>query len=141
MPTAPPHACAVPGCPVRVPHGVRHCADHVREVRVEYDRRGGRTLLDSRRWRRLSAGFRRRHPLCAACLRDGLLVVADHVDHVVPHRGDLAAFWDPQNLQSLCRRCHASKTAAETLRGGRGADITGVEQTDGRWAVGRGYGQ
>jgi 5-methylcytosine-specific restriction protein A len=32
------------------------------------------------------------------------------VDHKTPHRGAYALFWDRQNLQGLCKRCHARKT-------------------------------
>lgn len=35
-------------------------------------------------------------------------------DHVHPHRGDEALFWDEDNLQTLCKPCHDSaKQAAE----------------------------
>lgn len=27
-------------------------------------------------------------------------------DHIVPHRGDEAMFWDAGNLQCLCKPCH-----------------------------------
>ncbi|MDE2468229.1 MAG: HNH endonuclease, partial [Bradyrhizobium sp.] len=27
-------------------------------------------------------------------------------DHVKPHRGDARLFWDPSNLQTLCKPCH-----------------------------------
>ena len=37
---------------------------------------------------------------------------AHHVDHIVPlHRG--GAEYDPDNLQTLCRTCHAEKTRSE----------------------------
>jgi len=36
------------------------------------------------------------------------------VDHIIPHRGDLALFWDEKNnWQALCHRCHSRKTARE----------------------------
>jgi 5-methylcytosine-specific restriction protein A len=35
------------------------------------------------------------------------------VDHVIPHKGDRALFWDEaNNWQALCARCHALKTNA-----------------------------
>lgn len=38
-------------------------------------------------------------------------------DHKTPHRGDVALFWDEQNLQCLCKPCHdRDKQRAE--RGG-----------------------
>ena len=35
------------------------------------------------------------------------------VDHIIPHKGDEALFWDEDNLQSLCTPCHNQKTARE----------------------------
>jgi 5-methylcytosine-specific restriction enzyme A len=41
------------------------------------------------------------HPLCAMCLRDGVVERASVVDHVVPHNGEINRFWLGE-LQSLC---------------------------------------
>ena len=43
-------------------------------------------------------------------------------DHKTPHRGNAALFWDPANLQCLCKPCHDSAKQAEEKRyhtGGR----------------------
>ena len=45
--------------------------------------------------------------------RRGLIVPATVVDHVRPHKGNPAVFWDSTNLQSLCVQCHDAKTKAE----------------------------
>jgi len=37
-------------------------------------------------------------------------------DHVRPHRGDEALFWDPGNLQCLCKACHDSAKQSEERR-------------------------
>ncbi|MGQ3674267.1 HNH endonuclease [Xanthobacter sp. TB0139] len=38
-------------------------------------------------------------------------------DHIRPHRGDEALFWDRDNLQTLCKPCHdGRKQAAERRR-------------------------
>lgn len=39
--------------------------------------------------------------------------MASVVDHVIPHRGDKALFWDSDNWQPLCKPCHDRKTAAQ----------------------------
>ena len=31
---------------------------------------------------------------------------AEITDHVIPHHGDQTLFWDPKNLQSLCKPHH-----------------------------------
>lgn len=37
-------------------------------------------------------------------------------DHVRPHRGDEALFWDEGNLQTLCKPCHDSAKQREERR-------------------------
>ena len=67
------------------------------------------------KWRAAREGFLRKHPFCAACLAAGREVRASELDHIRPHGGDRAAFWDRANWQPLCKRCHARKTLGETL--------------------------
>jgi 5-methylcytosine-specific restriction protein A len=45
--------------------------------------------------------------------------VADVVDHVQPHRGDVGLFLDPGNLAAMCSSCHSRKTAREVGYSGR----------------------
>ena len=61
-------------------------------------------------WQRLRAQVLREQPFCVVCLRHGRRMVATDVDHIVPHRGNAALFWDRNNLQSLDKACHAIKT-------------------------------
>lgn len=58
------------------------------------------------RWRKARAGYLRVHPLCVAHLANGRVVVATVLDHIVPHKGDMALFWDSSNWQPLCEWCH-----------------------------------
>lgn len=71
------------------------------------------------RWQKYRKGWLRQHPLCgdrlagssaehSRCVRDGRATAATDVDHIVPHRGDQALFWNPENHQSLCGLCHDS---------------------------------
>ena len=64
------------------------------------DSKGGR---DGLRWRVMAEALF----TCAMCGRmdDPRHMVADHI---IPHRGDRAQFFDPANLQCLCSRCHNS---------------------------------
>ncbi|MCW5777815.1 MAG: HNH endonuclease [Phycisphaeraceae bacterium] len=67
-------------------------------------------------WSRLAKLHRAREPLCRHCARAGRAVPAALVDHIRPIRGPHdPGRLDPENLQSLCRACHARKTDAETL--------------------------
>lgn len=65
-----------------------------------------------RRWRRRRMDQLTEHPLCAACEREGRVVLASVVDHIIPHEGQAdPLFWAASNLQSLCKRHHDLKTA------------------------------
>ncbi|WP_329894340.1 HNH endonuclease signature motif containing protein [Stenotrophomonas sp. SMYL20] len=65
------------------------------------------------RWQRARATYLLRHPLCAECQRLGHVTVATVVDHITPHKGSQALFWDTDNWQPLCKPCHDRKTATE----------------------------
>jgi len=50
------------------------------------------------------------------CLDEGRARLATVVDHIRPHRGDAALFWDPSNWQPLCKEHHDRKTGNEDSR-------------------------
>lgn len=60
------------------------------------------------------------------CGASGRLTVATVVDHVTPHKGDQALFWDPVNWQSLCKRCHDSIKQKQEHGKAVGFDASGV---------------
>ena len=64
--------------------------------------------LYGRRWRKARINYLTLHPLCVFCQREGSVNAATEVDHVIPHKGDAALFWDERNWQSLCSTCHRS---------------------------------
>lgn len=76
------------------------------------ERRSGTKLrsMYDRKWRRRREAKLVKNPLCEECERQGLLTLANEVDHVIPHRGDRELFDDDANLQSLCKPCHSRKT-------------------------------
>lgn len=55
------------------------------------------------------------------CARCGLIEAsADLVgDHIRPHRGDRALFFDPANVQCLCKTCHDRHKQREERAAGR----------------------
>lgn len=86
----------------------------------------GPNLKASRPWQKARACFLRQHPLCAMCQEDGHLTPASVVDHIKPHRGDLALFWDESNWQPLCATHHNStKQREERGAGPIGCDVHG----------------
>ena len=68
-------------------------------------------LYNRARWKKMSQQQRMRAPLCEMCRARGIIVVAEVVDHIRPHHGDESLFYDPQNLQSLCKKCHDTHKA------------------------------
>lgn len=60
------------------------------------------------RWQKARATYLRSHPLCVMCASRNIVMAATIVDHVIPHKGDQALFWDKDNWQSLCATCHNS---------------------------------
>lgn len=117
MPTRAPRPCSKAGCSQLTATG--RCAEHPPALRARgkadrrYDdaRGGARERGYDATWERLARSFLREHPLCAACEAEGVTAAAELVDHVRELR-DGGARLDESNLQSLCRRCHARKTAA-----------------------------
>ncbi len=56
----------------------------------------------------------------------GRITPATVVDHITPHRGDQALFWDYDNWQSLCKQCHDADKQREENGGLRaGCDVSG----------------
>lgn len=75
-----------------------------------YHRERSHSLYHTARWTRLSASWRKAHPLCAECLKKGIIKAAEHTDHITPWPvcGE-SGFFDQNNLQSLCASCNNEK--------------------------------
>ena len=117
-PLAPPRPCGYPGCSTLTE--APRCEQHRKQERQEYDRRRGNPASRgyTYEWRKASRAYLERNPLCVECLKRNRVVAATVTDHIVPHKGDPALFWDPNNRQSLCKRCHDRKTALHDGRWG-----------------------
>lgn len=118
-PVKPKRPCSYPGCPELT--NERYCEKHQKEIDKNYNKtcRLYGYLYNTSRWRRLRKQFLHKHPLCEACKRKGIVIVATVVDHIKPHQGDEKLFWDESNWQSLCKSCHDRKTAKEDGRWGK----------------------
>jgi hypothetical protein len=91
------------------------------ETRAEYDARRRsryewRKWYGLQRWRRRAKAQLASYPLCCMCEAEGRVEVATTADHIVPHRGDWALFWEGE-LQSLCSYHHNSTKHSEEARG------------------------
>ena len=65
-----------------------------------------RKFYKTARWERLRRTQLGANPLCRYCYEREDIVEATVVDHIKKHDGDTTLFWDPCNLQSLCKPCH-----------------------------------
>ena len=79
-----------------------------RETNAEHDVRRGsaRDRGYDARWDAEAARERVRMPLCLGCEAVGRVTATELIDHVVPHKGDKALFWDKNNRQPACRPHH-----------------------------------
>ena len=73
------------------------------------------SFYNSRRWRSISKTFRKRNPLCVQCKRDGTITPSQCVDNIKPiSQYGMGVATDIKNLQSLCTKCHNSKSGRES---------------------------
>ena len=98
-------ACAYPMCPNEAAPGSSYCEQHAWR-RKERGRKSAARRGYDRRWQRLRRYVLASEPLCRMCGAP-----ATEVDHIVPKR--LGGTDHPDNLQALCKRCHARKTLQE----------------------------
>ena len=111
MPTKPKVPCRHLGCPELVDAGKKYCDKHKPLHPEEVRSAGSRGY--SRAWQKASRQYLSAHPLCVRCMAEGRYTKASVVDHIRPHRGDRELFWDRENWQALCKRCHDRKTRTE----------------------------
>ena len=108
MPSRPKKPCAEQGCPNLIDPCEKYCPAH--KALHPDPVRSASSRGYSSKWRQVSRQYLTTHPLCVKCLERGKYTKATVVDHITPHRGDPALFWDSSNWQALCKPCHDRKT-------------------------------
>ena len=107
----PKKPCSWPDCKVLVELGTarfpRHTAPRQAFRQLE-DRPTAAQRGYGSKWQIAREEFLRVHPTCAKCA-----CRATVVDHIIPHRGDQALFWNRSNWQGLCKRHHDMKTNSQ----------------------------
>lgn len=112
MANKPLRPCRHPGCRELVASG--YCAAHQPKRADRKESAQWHWMYELPIWKQvLRPGQLLREPFCRECAKRGERVKATVVDHVVPHRGDMGKFSNPDNLQSLCESCHNRKTLQE----------------------------
>ena len=111
-----PKPCAFPGCAATVPAGERYCEKHRKQEAQKYDRERGSAASRgyNARWRRVRAQILAEEPLCRRHFARGEIVPAVEVHHIDGDVTNLAR----ENLEPLCKQCHARETAKSGQRWG-----------------------
>lgn len=117
MPYKAKRPCCNPGCAELVDSG--YCDKHKRQQQRYEDQRRGTAHQRgyNSRWSRYAKFFLRQqgNQICKLRL-DGCNYVAECVDHIEPHNGDMVKFWDSNNHQAACIHCNSVK-GNRTIRG------------------------
>lgn len=135
MPRSAKRPCSYPGCGALTDSG--RCDRHKHVARKQHDERRGSSTERGYgyRWQKASKAYLAAHPLCQCADCDEgrkRLLPATVVDHRIPHRGDMALFWDSSNWQAMSKPCHDAKTAREDGgfgRGGGAGQISGTNRS------------
>ena len=78
------------------------------------------------RWEKARKTYLATHPLCVMFNREGHARAATLVDHIIPHKGDTALFWDVRgNWQALCKPHHDKDKQREERGSTQAVDETG----------------
>ena len=113
MPSIPSSQCAHYQCKAPSVKGSVYCIEHAPTKQASKTRQAFNSPYKTAAWAAIRARQLSTSPLCAACLIDGRITAASHVDHVFPWAviGDHAF---TRNLwQSLCPECHGVKSGLE----------------------------
>lgn len=106
--------CGKPGCGRTCEEGKSFCRFHkdLEGKRKVFTRRGKSSewhhLYATSRWKKMSRDFLKKYTVCFVCGRK-----SEIADHIVPHRGNLELFFNEENLQPMCWKCHSRKTFKE----------------------------
>lgn len=84
-----------------------------------------RAFYQSQAWKKCRTAYAKsRRGLCERCLERGIVrpgVIVHHLVHVTPENvGDPDVVLDWENLQLVCRNCHAELHAGDIYRGRNG---------------------
>ena len=130
MPKRAPMPCRTQRCPKVVDSRIGYCdihlEEHNRSQKGRHRRYNQARSLDpgeaklarfyqTAAWHKIRTAYMSQSPLCEHCTLRNRVVVGTMVDHIEERR-DGGADLDMSNLQTLCHRCHSTKTAEERRR-------------------------
>lgn len=114
MPQQTQRPCSHVGCPALTRE--RYCPQHINSKKKEQSAarkqlppRVKNPIYSTARWKKVRLMVLRRDPVCVT---EGCRSFTSEVDHIVPLAKGGGAY-DMENLQGLCKPCHARKTQSE----------------------------
>ena len=120
MPYKPKRPCHHPGCPL-LTDGY-YCDKHQKLSNKTYNKyerdNFSKTFYNSKEWVEVRKKKIQLNPFCEECIKNGTIVKASIIDHIIPIKQGGAKF-DLKNLQSLCWSCHSRKSIKEGSRFGK----------------------
>lgn len=91
-----------------------------KDANAAYDRRRAtdevRKLYQTPQWRALRKFILDRDPYCKRCDGRGIVTPSTVANHITKARDDLTRFFDPNNLEGVCKPCHDSDIQSEERR-------------------------
>lgn len=113
MPLIPKTQCAEYHCKAPSIKGSVYCTDHAPFIKTTEDRKAFSAHYKTRAWLSIRNRQLSIQPLCQACLLDGQITSANHVDHVFPWSAIGEEAFRRNWFQSLCETHHGVKSGLE----------------------------
>lgn len=113
MPFLPSSQCDHFQCKAPSIKGSRFCDAHTPAKKLSTDRQAFNAQYKLAIWEKIRAKQLSANPLCAACLIDGRITQANHVDHLFAWAAIGPAAFTRNIFQSLCSQHHGIKSGLE----------------------------
>jgi 5-methylcytosine-specific restriction protein A len=113
MPSIPKTQCAEYQCKCPSIKGSVYCVDHAPVTKTSEDRKAFSAHYKTSAWLSIRKRQLSTQPLCQACLLDGYVTSANHVDHVFPWSAIGEHSFNRNLFQSLCETHHGVKSGLE----------------------------
>ena len=90
-------------------------SNKVNKTGSQYSNGSAGSFYSSSAWLKLRNYKRSINPICESCEKLGLIIPFHTIDHIKPisENGEALSL---DNLQTLCKQCHAIKTGKETSK-------------------------
>ena len=96
-------------------------------------REGRQKFYQSEEWRGIREYVLANEPLCRKCFKEGYLVAAKVVDHIIDIVDKPELALEMSNLQPMCVKCHNRKTMSKTMKGRTPKNKKNHEHINRKW--------